>query len=402
MMHQLRYGSSSTLELDLPAESLIADHTRVAGEPIGDVAAIARAALDKPLDFPPLSQAVVPGDQVVVAVDPDVPLAGQVVSGVVEALLATEVVADHITVLVSPGDQSSIAAYLPPAATPVRIVVHDPDDRQQLAYLAASKEAAPIVLNRLLCDADVVLPINLLRPETTVCYTGPHGGLCPAFADANTQQRFRTPNAMISRKQQSRRREEASEIAWLLGIQLSLQIVAGPGDSLMHILAGVDQAAARQGQRLVEQVWSQRVSRRADLVVAALEGAQDNRSWDDFARALYTAQQVCAPDGTIVICSDLACQPGPALQRLAGFDDKDRLLQRLGNDRSADAVSAWLLADTLDRCHVCLLSQLDEMAVESLGLGYIDVPERVNHMTQRCQSCILLGNAPRALPKLGA
>jgi nickel-dependent lactate racemase len=403
MMHQLRYGTSSTLELELAADALVADCTQVPGEPVRDVAAVASAALNHPLEFPPLRQAVVPGDRVVIAVDPDVPCAEQIVGGVVSALLAADVAADHIAVLVSHDmdHQSTITAHLPPAAAPVQVVVHDPEDRQQLAYLAASKDAAPIVLNRLLCDADVVLPVNLLRPEASVFYAGPHGGLCPAFADAHTQQRFRTPNSMVARKQQLRRREEAREIAWLLGVQLSLQIVAGPGDSLMHLVAGVDDVASRRGQELVERVWGQPVPQKAELVIAALEGAQDNRSWDDFARALHTAQQVCTADGTIVICSELACEPGPALQRLAGFDDKDRLLQRLGNDRSADAISAWLLVEARDQSHVCLLSKLDEAAVESLGMGYIDAPGRINHMSRRCRSCILLGNAPRTLPQLG-
>lgn len=404
MMHQIRYGASSILQLDVPADALIADCTQIAGTLIEDPGTAAAAALLSPTNYPPLRQAVVPGDRVVVALDPDVPQAGQLVAGVVHALLEAAVEADHITVLQAQNRAypAELSAQLPSNASQVQFAVHDPDDREHLAYLAASKDATPIVLNRLLCDADLVLPINLLRPESALLYSGPHGALCPTFADSNTQQRYRTPNSMATAKQQRRRRDEANEVAWLLGIQLTLQVVAGPGDSVLHVLAGLDEDVSRQGRALVRAAWQFNVAEKANLVVATIEGEHDCQSWDNFSRALHAAQQVCAKDGTIVLCTDLSCKPGPALKRLGTSEDKERLLQRLGNDRSADAISAWLLLDARDTSHVFLLSRLDEASVESLGIGYIDEPRQVNRISRQSDSCILLANAHRAVMSLGS
>ncbi|MFW6169359.1 MAG: lactate racemase domain-containing protein [Planctomycetota bacterium] len=396
---RLRYGTSSTLRLDLPAESLVADCTEVPGTAVSEPAEAVVNALSNPVSFPPLRDAVVAGDRVVVAMDPDVPQSGQIVAGVVEALLDTVVEPDHITVLQTqrhlPIDQAT--AGLSPGARHVNFAVHDPDDEGQLAYLAASKDATPVVLNRLLCDADLVIPVNLLRPESALLYTGPYAGLCPTFSDSQTQRRFRGPHAMASRDQRGHLWDKANEIAWLLGIQLTLQIVAGPGESVLRVLAGLDQDVSSQGRALVNAIWAYDVSERAELVVATIEGELDNQSWENLGRALHAAQQACVPGGAIVLCTELACEPGPALERLIGGSDGETLLTPSGNKHSEDSMAAWLLGDTRDASHIFLLSQLDEGAVESLGMAYIEEPEQINRICRQYNSCILLTNAHRAI-----
>ncbi|MGM0485653.1 MAG: lactate racemase domain-containing protein [Planctomycetota bacterium] len=397
---RLRYGTSSTLRLDLPAEALVADCTEVPGTVVSDPAEAVAGALSNPVSFPPLGEAVVPGDRVVIAIDPDVPRSGEIVAGVVGALLDTVVEPDHITVLQTrrhlPTDQ--ITAELPTSARQVNFAVHDPDDQGQLAYLAASKDATPVVLNRLLCDADLVIPVNLLRPESALLYTGPHAGLCPTFSDSETQHQFRGPDAMASGDQKRHLWDKANEIAWLLGVQLTLQVVAGPGESVLRVLAGLDEHVSRQGRALVNATWAYDVSRRAELVVATIEGQLDNQSWENLGRALHAAQQACLPEGTIVLCTELSCEPGPALERLmGGGGDGETLLTPSGSTHWEDSVAAHLLGDARDASHIFLLSQLDEGAVESLGMGHIEKPEQINRICRQYNSCILLANAHRAI-----
>ena len=68
----------------------------------------------------------------------------------------------------------------------VQLETHDPTDRDDLGYLAASKEGKPIYVNRVLHDADVVLPISCLRPDSALGYHGVFGGLFPTFSDEQT------------------------------------------------------------------------------------------------------------------------------------------------------------------------------------------------------------------------
>ncbi len=399
MQHQLRYGESAVVAVELAPEALVANCRRGTEEIIEDLSPVVSAALQNPLGYPPLADTVVPGDRITIALDPDVPQPAALVAGLLDTCRMVGVDLANVTVLLSSeaGEAGSWAADLAALGTPVRIELHAAHDPTQLAYLAASKDAHPILLNRCLCDADLVLPVNLLRPETALGYAGPHGGMVASFSDAATQDRFRMPHSAMARKEQKRRRAEADEVAWLLGIQLTLQIVAGSGNSVLHVLAGQADAAYRRGRSLVDAAWSFQVPRKAQLVVATIEGSQDDQSWANFGRALHAAQQVCAHDGTIVLCTELSGALGPSLQRLAGYRADRNLLHQVRHDRSEDAVSASLLLELRDTVHVFLLSCLDEASVESLGIGYIDAPEHVVRLSRNCDSCILLPNAHRAV-----
>ena len=71
----LRYGADSSVAFDLPADVLLAECDAPRGQPLDDPAAAVAAALDDPIEFPPLAQAVVPGDLVALAVEPGLPQA---------------------------------------------------------------------------------------------------------------------------------------------------------------------------------------------------------------------------------------------------------------------------------------------------------------------------------------
>lgn len=414
MSQHLRYGTGCSVQLDLPPEALLADFSTVAAEPLDDPAAATAAALEDPLGFPPLARAIAPGDRIVLALDQGVPQACAIVAGVVHALLEGSAEPEEIT-LVCGGDRAlaanELAGCLPQhAAAAIRIKIHDPRDKSGLAYLAAARDGRPIYLNRDICEADVVLPISALRLESSPGYVGVHGGLFPAFTDEETQHRFRVAASADWLTHRLQRREEAIEAAWLLGVQFTIQVVPGPGNRVLHILAGDADEVESRGWALCSAVWARETPRRASLVVASIEGGPDQQTWDNFARALYSASRVVADDGTIVLCTGLECRPGPALQRLAtpgpeagggagAFGrNSDRVLRQIHRDRSPDALPASLLLETCERARVCLLSRLDGDLVEELGVGHVANEKEIERLSRQHASCILLANADHAIP----
>ena len=46
--------------------------------------------------------------------------------------------------------------------------IHDGEDDKKVSYLVANEAGDPVYLNRLLVDADVVLPLDVLRREKRV------------------------------------------------------------------------------------------------------------------------------------------------------------------------------------------------------------------------------------------
>jgi nickel-dependent lactate racemase len=226
--------------------------------------------------------------------------------------------------------------------------------------------------------------------------------LFPAFSDEATQQRFRAPTSVDTAAHQRLRRQEADEAAWLLGIRFTCQIVPGAGDSILHVLAGDVAAVAPRGRALCEAAWRYRVPQRTSLVVATLVGGPEQQTWENFARALAVAAAAVADGGEIVLCTSLRCAPGPALRHLSREDEEEhaRTLRKIRRERSPDAAAAALLLEIRQRARVYLLSGLDGDTVDELGLGHVSEAGEINRLMRRHDSCLLLGDAQRAVVEL--
>ena len=86
MIISLRYGTNAALQLEMPPSVLIANFTGP-NKSERDVAAATKAAWEAPLNFPPLRQAIVPGDRVVLALGPAVAQAAEVIAAIVAGYL---------------------------------------------------------------------------------------------------------------------------------------------------------------------------------------------------------------------------------------------------------------------------------------------------------------------------
>ncbi len=405
MRASLCYGPGTLLQIDLDPACLLADLSRLSARPIDDPVAAVCAALAKPQGFPALARATVPGDRIVVAISDDVPRQAAIVAGIVHSLVEANALPEDITILLS-GDVDAceiqrIGDFLPSRlAAEVQVQRHDPQDMKGLAYLAASKENKPIYFNRLLFDADMVLPVGCLRPHSSLGYLGVHGSLFPTFSDQATLQRFRAAGGGHGSVQQRRHAREADEAAWLLGIHLMIQVVPGRGDSLLHVLAGEANVVAQQGRGLCEAAWLHRLSDSPQLVIAAIEGGDQVQTWENVSRALHAALAVTADHGAIVLCTNLKRPPGPALQTLASHPDDSIARREILRVRSFDAAAALMLLDARPRVEVYLMSGLSEDTVEDLGLGYVTGTEQIVRLSHQYPNCLLLGDAHRTMLEL--
>jgi lactate racemase len=407
----LQYGHCHALELDLPADRLVAEFLAPTASAISDPAATVAAELSSPLDFPPLSQATVPGDRVAVALDPSVPRPAAIVAGLVQALLDCDIRPADIAIVEPAVD------YQPQGPDPrgdlptvvadeVRRVIHNPRDRQQLSYLAASTAGRPIYLNQTLHDAELVIPINCLRPSRSLGDYGKHSGLFPAFSDQETIDRFRQPDRLEMAADRQRWTSEVDEVGWLLGVAVAIAAVPAAAGQALHILSGEVESIYRQGQLLADAAWAFQVPHRAGLVVASIGPNAAEPTWHDVARGLAAAEAIVADGGATVICTDLKTDPGPALRRISDAEDLDMALAEACRDTSADARMASELIRALLRGRVYLMSNVDPELVEQAGMAPVSNDAEIAHLARQHESCILLSHAqlvaPTALDDPGA
>jgi nickel-dependent lactate racemase len=405
-MAVLRYGVDSSVTLQLangvPPEECGTPH----GEPVANLPAAIAEALTQPLEYPPLARSTTPGDRVVLALDHSLPQAAQITAVVIEALLDAGVGADGISVLqaTANGDASDddpCRLLSSSVREKVTLVRHDPTDRQAFAYLAADDAGEPIVVHRAIQDADLVLPIGCLHRDTAAGYFGIHSAVFPAFSDKRTLERFRNPDTLGHGGQQRRQlAHEADHVAWLLGINFTLQLVPGGGDQFLHVLAGQSEAVRHRGREWYRAAWREPLARRASLVVAAIEGGTSQQTWENLGRALSAALPLVEAEGHVAVCCDLAASPGPAIQQIVGARSLTAALRRIGKEPPPDALPAAQLIRALRQTRVYLLSRLDPAVVESLDIVPIAHDEELARLTKQHQSCIWLSNAPHAIVKV--
>jgi nickel-dependent lactate racemase len=392
----LRYGADSSVAFDLPSDVLLTECDAPRGQPLDDPAAAVAAALADPIEFPPLAQAIVPGDLVALAVEPGLPQAANIVAAVIQTLVEAGVSANRIAVVVAADDDpgEKLSAELKGEVSWFR---HDSQDRDALTYVTTLAAGPPVFLNRALSDADMVIPIGTLRQEASLGNLGAHGVLFPTFCDDATQKRFRAASSVESEVQWKRKRGEAREASQLLGAVFTIQVVPAAKGELLHVLAGEIGAVDAEGRRLCEAAWTYSIPRRGSLVIASIEGDQQDQTWENVGRAIATAMQLVAFEGSIAICSELDSELGPSLQRVMAADGDDAVMQEIRRDRSADAVPASQLVQALRRAHVYLLSRLDDDVVEQLGMAPVADADEIARLASRHDSCILLANAHRTV-----
>ena len=175
-----------------------------------DSAAAAREALRSPLKFPPLAEGVVPGDQLAIVIDEAVPDALNILRGAIAAAEEAGIVPAAISVVAI--DEDFCKLLRDELGDGVCVVVHDPEDPQNLALLGPErKKRTPAgESNRLRGRRSAP---DRLRRLTGVAGCGVFDCLFPRMSDTETIGRLRTPTQRDTparwRKRSGRRTKRA-------------------------------------------------------------------------------------------------------------------------------------------------------------------------------------------------
>jgi nickel-dependent lactate racemase len=403
-MAVLRYGCDSCVPWELTGAVPPAEVGEPRGQPLMDLDAATITALAEPIDYPNLALSITPADRVVLALGRGVPQVAQVTAAIVGALVHAGLDPDGITVLHSPADlDAGVGDPCRLVAAPLRQritrLVHDPEDRRQFAYLAASEAGEAILIHRALHEADVVLPVGCLRADEIAGYFGIHSPVFPTFSNTKTMQRFRSFGSLNGRESRQRTlTAEVDHVAWLLGVNFSIQVIPAAGDRVLHVVSGQSESVRSRGRELYRAAWSWPAPPRASLVVAAIEGDAGQQTWENVGRALQVAEGFVEEDGAIAVCCDLAVRPGPALRHMAHAQWRESALRHVDRQPPLDAVPAAQLAHALSRYKVYLLSRLDPSVVEDLDVIPVAGPDELLRLGRQHASCVLLSNAPYVTP----
>jgi hypothetical protein len=371
-------------------------------------------ALGNPIDFPSIDLALVPGDCIAIAVHESVPQPEPIVKAIIEWLLSKHPASYlSIRVVLAPGNESLAEQLNNWLATrwPVselegdysadkssenaiaestlshslqRVLCHDPDDQQNLEYIAATDQSEAIYLNRELVEADFVIPIyRWLEPKD------PRGHdpyvVLPAFGDRATQARY--AKSWLQEHEPARgTHKKASESGWLAGIQYAIGAVANQEGLLAMLVGGAPESVDKvcsEGVHTAPNPTETHTQQNFELVVVELVDPLRVPSWTQVASAAWSAQRWLSPAGRIVVVATSLAEVTPGIGALASDDPDEELQQTLLTSSLQDAYAAAVLRDIQSRRSVYVQSQVDPELLESLGFASIRDPSELERLMQK-------------------
>ncbi|QDU46585.1 hypothetical protein Mal52_51060 [Symmachiella dynata] len=400
MSISLHYGQRRVYECDCDPSQLQAQ--LALPHPTADFDADLKTAFEQPLDFPPLSQCVVPGDKVVLAVDHHTPRAAEIVAGVCEILIACGIEPGDVTILqpASSGNGLLIDPRSRLADTiqaQVEWEIHDPADENQNAYVATTAGGQRIYLSRNLVEADFVLSIGQITFDPVMGYRGTNSVFYPGLSSADAFGRAQGQgHSELGPDEERPFRQLVDEVAWLLGTQVSVQVIAAGRGEVLTVLSGANESVLRRGISLLGDHWRLQVDERAEVVVAAVSADAGGHSWDQVGTAVANARRLVTRGGRIVILSELSAEPGDGMQLIRGSDEPRDAIQPLCDLSPPDLIPALQLADALGWAEVHLLSNVRDSIVLELHMQPLASESAVDAIVAEAASCIFLDGAQHA------
>ncbi|HLJ95916.1 MAG TPA: lactate racemase domain-containing protein [Gemmataceae bacterium] len=397
MQVSIDYGCER-LEVNVEPDRLVRVHQQPQAPPLEDPVAAVRGALETPIGFPALRRALTPDDQVAVVLDEHVPCLPELLSPVLQHLTEARVALEAITLVCPPTQISqNWVERLPAEFRHVRVEVHDPTDRRRLSYLATTGKGRRIYLNRRVVDADQLVLVTQRSFDPLLGYSGSEGALYPTLSDEATLKEM---GGLLSMKVPGEKpwpaRQEAAEVAWLLGAPFVVHLIAGAGQAITHVLAGLVDTG-EEAVRLLNARWRLTVDGLADVVVAGVCGDPDAHGFSVLSEALACAARVVKPQGRIVLLTAAKPVLGAASELLRQAEDPTQALGLLRRHGSSGMAAAFQWASAAQRATVYLLSRLPDETAEELFTVPLEHAGQVQRLLDSAPACLFLSDAQKSL-----
>ncbi len=363
-----------------------------------------RAAMERPIGLgAPMSRAVTPDDSVVILVDEGTPALAELIVALLQNLAEAQVQLGNVTLLVPAGSrQQPWLDDLPDELADIHLEVHEPENRDKLAYLATTKAERRVYLNRKIVEADLLIVLSRRGFDPKLGYSGAAAFLFPHFSDTETIAAYPKEFATTSRPEEPNAlRREAKEILKLLGAPFLIQVIEGFGDTVAEILVGLPPSTS-DGAVGLKQHWLGRVDRKADLVIASVSGSNDRIAFRDLATAAATARRVLEPGGRLVLLTTAAPPLDDSGDLLLKVDDPAIALKRIAAAKPDDARPGTFWAFAAKKVSLYVAAGWPDELIEELFATPIHTPAEVQRLIDAAESVLFLPDAHKMFVEVGA
>lgn len=308
---QLPYGDT-ILPFRLPRRNLLGVMTPAEVPAAPDPAALMRQALREPVGRPPLRELVRPGQRIVIIVDD---MTRPTPQHILLPPLLEELEAAgknlHIEILIATGTHRAMTpAEIErkvgrPVMTAYPVINHDAMDLANLVHLGTTPNGTPIVVNRRVVEADLVVAVGNTVPHCLAGWSGGAKIIQPGVCGEETTHHTHALNMYSPVPHLGRLdnpvRQEIEAIVQRVRLDFMINTVLNARAEVVHVAAGDPYHSHRRAVELATPIWVRPVPVMPDIVVISSHPA-DLDYWQG-VKALYAAELVVKRGGDIILVS---------------------------------------------------------------------------------------------------
>jgi lactate racemase len=321
---RLKYGQGE-VTFSLPEEQIYFEVVGKDYPAISDIPGAIRAALERPIDSPPLRELLRPTDKVAITVS-DITRSWQRMDLVLPTLFNTISQAgipdENVSILVVVGghrqntedEMEQLCGR--EVCRRVNVVNHNARDLQNMVYLGKTSRGTEVAINRVVADADRIILTGGIIYHYMVGYGGGRKSVIPGMSSIRTIQQNHlwamgrelgsgsNRNARSGKTRGNECHEDMMEIAGFVKPDFIVNVVPNAEGDYAGIFAGNWVSAWQEGTKLVDEIYSVEIPDLADIVIASAGGSPKDINLYQAGKTMDNASYAVKKGGAVIIVSE--------------------------------------------------------------------------------------------------
>lgn len=346
------------------------------------------AAIDNPIDSPPLEELIDAGDTVLVVASDATRATGsaQIINLLVRRLLQFGVMHSDIAVIFATGihrpvrDKEKAELLTPFIAQRVRTIDHTPYDQENLVQIGVTASGTPIEVNRALKEFSKVILTGAVGFHYFAGFTGGRKSICPGLASAQTIEA--THMLALDFERGGRRAgvgsgllkgnavsEECERVAAIINPAFLVNSIVDERGRPEQVFAGHWRTAHERACEAYAATHAQKLPEMREVVITSCGGAPYDINMIQAHKALEMAAHACVEGGTIVLLAECADGLGrPDFMKWFESEDSRALETRLREHYEVNGQTAWALLTKTEHFRVHIITALPEADARRMRL----------------------------------
>jgi len=384
---QLKYGNTVADTLEMGAGSVLTElkikHIATLQRP----EEIIQQALDKPIGSHPFNETFRgAGEALIIIPDKSRRSGSEVYLPILRKRLNQLGISDNnLTILVANGghpasSETDLSDFLSNESIGgIKIVQHDCRNSKELTYVGETKRGTPILVNKLVADAEHIILCGAMTHHYFAGYGGGPKMIMPGCAGYDSITRN---HALAIDKEQLRLhegcrdgkiegnpvQEDLREAFKFINVSFLLHTILNGHDNIIGAVAGEPLQAHAAGCRIIDDIYRVPIAEQADLVIVSCGGHPRDINYIQAHKALHRAFYAARPGGVIILLAKCAEGIGSStFMEWFDYDSPEKLHHALVHNFKLNGTTALATMQKARECRVLAVTDLPREIVDKLG-----------------------------------